>query len=634
MTMEFPQNLIFLELASIFITVILIRFKLIKGKGIIAAFVGSLSAILGFSLIYKQFDLFGRSTVFTFELAAQEGHSQWLLPSHTINALLGREQSYWITDTLFSYLLPLLFYFIAAIIFTIGFKKHRRIVTMVISALCHGALILLYPLLQNLLSGGIVFYIDIFRGICAALFFLAGALLPLPFLRLISGGKSKKADPKVQDKPAQTESRQEAKSEPAQTVIPQRLRRDHKIGVRKYLFLLGSVFREWFTSQRKFTACIMVMFTMTSFVMSFAVTVVGGDILYSEEQFDRQRGSYTIDYGNGRTDYSADSYTANSYIENAVNTAEELFGLGDLRVSGFFSGINGNEYTEARVLPRYEDTEKYRYYLQSSLFITAGVLDSYFNIFDSLDITEGRRITDEDCKNGGFVLVLPEEYGLKLGEHVDFCGTFFEIVGLTASMHAEIPAPALQAAINKYNSENEDGERLCSYTTFMGFIRPLTKEQVQAIETGIFEDTGVKLTLIEGVTDDGGTTGAFVMVELIFGGIIGLFSMLCIYNVAVRLCKSMLPMMNILKLCGLKGKKAAMLLVCALLICLSACFGLAWAVTAFTEPFFASFIGDYSVRGFAVLVSAAVMIIAALAAMLPPVLSVTGDRVNMGEIGA
>lgn len=395
----------------------------------------------------------------------------------------------------------------------------------------------------------------------------------------------------------------------------------------KFLFLLGSVFSDWFTLQKKFAVCIIITFTMASFVMSFATALIGGLILMSEEDFQSQKGSYTIKYADDEEIGYAELNIVNSYIENVCNTAEEDFNHGELRVYGFFSDAN-EEYIDAHILPCYGDVEKYRKYLESSMFITAGVLNSYFNIYDNYAVSEGRRISEDDCRNSAYVLVLPGSFGLKIGDSVKFCGHMFEIVGLTDSDYTEIPAAAIQSVISSYALENPEYYIYCSYTANMDFKQPLTYKQCKAIENGIYEDTGVKITLVEGKINDGGTTGSFVVIEFVFGGIIGLFSMLCIYNVAVRLCESIMPMINLLKLCGMKRGKASLLLVCALFICLSVCFGMACAAAILSKSFFASFISNYAIRDFALIISAAVMAISACVAVLPPIFSIADKKVE------
>lgn len=239
-------------------------------------------------------------------------------------------------------------------------------------------------------------------------------------------------------------------------------------------FLLGSVFNDWFTLRKKFAVCIIITFTMASFIMSFATTLIGGLILMSDENFEFQKGSYTIKYTDGEENNYASPSIVNSYIENVCNTAKEDFNHGELRIYGFFSDVNEEAYIDANILPCYEDVEKYRKYLELSMFITAGILESYFNVYDNYSVSEGRRINGEDCRNSAYVLVLPESFGLNVGDNVKFCGHMFEIVGLTDSDYTEIPAAAIQSAISSYVSENPDDYIHCGYTSKMDFKHPLT----------------------------------------------------------------------------------------------------------------------------------------------------------------
>lgn len=198
MVSEFPQNAIILSLAAFFIIIILIRLKLIKGKQILSSAVGSVLAVLGFSLIYKNFFIFHGPTPNTFEVAALNGYSQWLLPDYVLKVLFGAEKSVLIDETLFSYIYPVFLYVAAAFFYTLGFEKHRNFFVSFISAFCHGALILLYPLIENLMSGGIVYQIDILRSIFVTAFYYIGFLLGMLFIRIkksfVDGKKVQKGD--------------------------------------------------------------------------------------------------------------------------------------------------------------------------------------------------------------------------------------------------------------------------------------------------------------------------------------------------------------------------------------------------------------------------------------------------------
>lgn len=184
MVSEFPQNAIILSIIGFFIIIVFIRLKIIKGKQILLSALGSLFAILGFSLIYKEFYIFYGPAPNTFKAAASYGYSQWLFPDYVLNILFTAENDVYIHENLVSYICPMMLYIVAAFIYTLGFEKHRNYFVSLIAAFCHGILIILYPLIENLMSGGIVYQIDILRSIFVTVFYYIGFLLGMLFIRI------------------------------------------------------------------------------------------------------------------------------------------------------------------------------------------------------------------------------------------------------------------------------------------------------------------------------------------------------------------------------------------------------------------------------------------------------------------
>lgn len=389
----------------------------------------------------------------------------------------------------------------------------------------------------------------------------------------------------------------------------------------KFLFLLGSVFRDWFTVRLKFTLCVLVIFSLSSFVMTFAASLLGGSILWTDDEIAEMLRRYDISN-------DTDSINISDSFINIVSASQK--GNTDylvIEVRGVLLGVGDNQYTQIGLLPCFEETDANRELLELTELNVTDDGESYYSITDRCAVSEGRDITDEDCINTAYAVVAPKSLGFSLGGKVNLAGCELEVIGLSDGDWLKIPSSTLSEIAGLHSEQVNVGtdtyvinKPICEYGIVrINFKNPISNKSRAEIENAVIEQTGAAVSFTQFVVPDNGLQSAYVMLEAIFGTIIAVFSILCVYNVAVRLCGSTMPMMSLLKLCGMKSKKVSLILFIALFSCLAACYGLACLAVVVTEPIFQSFLLEYVVRDICFIVSAVIMTLTALIAILPQI---------------
>lgn len=402
----------------------------------------------------------------------------------------------------------------------------------------------------------------------------------------------------------------------------------------KFLFLLGSVFRDWFTVRLKFTLCVLVIFSLSSFVMTFAASLLGGSILWTDDEIAEMLRRYEISN-------DTDSINISDSFINIVSASEK--GNIDylaIEARGVLLGVGDNQYTQIGLLPCFEETDTNRELLELTELNVTDDGGSYYSITDRCAVSEGRDITDEDCINTAYAVVAPKSLGFGLGGKINLAGCELKVIGLSDGDWLKIPSSTLSEIAGLHSEWVNVGtdayvinKLICEYnTTGINFKNPISNKSRAEIENAVIEQTGAAVSFTQFVVPDNGLQSAFVMLEAIFGTIIAIFSILCVYNVAVRLCGSTMPMMSLLKLCGMKSKKVSLILFIALFSCLAACYGLACLAVVVTEPIFQSFLLEYVVRDICFIVSAVIMALTALIAILPQIFKLSRAKPDVISI--
>ena len=347
----------------------------------------------------------------------------------------------------------------------------------------------------------------------------------------------------------------------------------------KYLYLLCSVLQSHFgREQRKYTLSAMLMFFFSSFLMLFAASVMGSDVLFSNEEEDRANTTYYFYCGVGEED------------ENCIAVSERiidsLFSLNSNQIDAIDIHIiyeKAEIKTETKSINNIKFMPLFKENRDERLRFTSwnGKTFIYYDepYLSEQNIAQGREITGQELENGDSVIVLPEGFGVEVGEKVNLFGTEFTVVGITLDDYVRIPSIFLESsAFTKggvlYIIGNVD------------FDRKMTDETYNVLNQAVYGSTGKEIDHYKQNMLPADPTMAYTLFMGVLGTLIALFSVFGIYYPALRLCRDTMPMLSVLKLCGMRMLPVLGLLSLSLLACLAVSFGAASAVLILTEDIF------------------------------------------------
>ena len=411
----------------------------------------------------------------------------------------------------------------------------------------------------------------------------------------------------------------------------------------KFLSLLGSVYADWFTVRKKFTLCVALVFFLASFVMTFTASLTGGTVLWTDTEIDMMLQRYEF-YDNTIPDLERVGYDKMftvSFIDNFSAVEKGNLASAHIGGEGYLIDAGDVKYTYVDVLPYFAETEGRRDFLSHTALYEADGFNTtaYYDVLDSYTITAGRLINDDDFNNTAHVIVLPESIGLKVGDTVNFSFCDLEVVGLTSKSRAEMPATTFEEIVNEYCiwTDVSNDPYIARQTETCGFgvsnvmvnSYPISEQNRLAIQEGVRRDTGMDdFVFLQFTPPSNDLEAAYLIVEGVFGTVAAVFSVLCVYNAALRLCLSTMPMMQLFKLCGMKRGKVILILSVSLFSLLAVCFALACLAIAATKPFMQSITDEYVVRELCFIVSALLMTAAASIALLPRIVRLAGSKVS------
>lgn len=395
----------------------------------------------------------------------------------------------------------------------------------------------------------------------------------------------------------------------------------------KYLYLLGSILRSHFNKeQRKYTISAMLMFFFSSFLMLFAASVMGSDFLFSNEEEEIANTTYYFFRKKG--DDEKDKIAASEYVINAIyaidsNQIDHI----DVHISNMADsnekiGTKNAQTVELMPILKGSCDERLRF----SFWLGPNSLGSYNAPYHSeQNIIDGREITPEEIEEGEYVIVLPEDYGIKAGEEIRLLGEKYTVAGITSDSYARIPAAFLESP------KFEEGG-FSSEIYMVDFDKPMKDETYDAINQAVFESTGKEVDHYEKHPPlPGEPTMAFLLLMGVLGTVIALFSIFGIYYPTLRLCKETMPMLSVLKLCGMRMLPVLGLLVLSILACFGVSFGLASGVLILTEDIFSRSLVEYGVKGLYFSVSAIIFVLVAAVAIAPPMIKMAKSQPSEEE---
>lgn len=381
----------------------------------------------------------------------------------------------------------------------------------------------------------------------------------------------------------------------------------------KYLYLLGSVLQSHFgREQRKYTLSAMLMFFFSSFLMLFAASVMGSDVLFSNEEEDRANTTYYFYCGVGEEDENC--------IAASEHIIDSLFSLNSNQIDAVDIRIiyeKAEVKTETKSINNIKFMPLFKENRDERLRFTSwnGKNFIYYDepYLSEQNIAQGREITGQELENGDSVIVLPEGFGIDVGEKVNLFGTEFTVVGITLDDYVRIPSIFLESP-----AFTEGG--VLYIIGDVDFDMKMTDETYNALNQAVYESTGKEIDHYKQNMLPADPTMAYTLFMGVLGTLIALFSVFGIYYPALRLCRDTMPMLSVLKLCGMRILPVMGLLSLSLLACLAVSFGAASAVLIVTEDIFSRSLVEYELKNMYFIFSAIIFLLVAIFAIAPPMI--------------
>lgn len=378
----------------------------------------------------------------------------------------------------------------------------------------------------------------------------------------------------------------------------------------KYLYLLLSVFRSWFTKQWKLTLSVMLMFFFSALVMIFTAAVIGNDFLWTLEEEAWASKTYYFYTNSDRSSIILSETVLDTIYSSTSNSVDRI----EAQFTTFADKLGEKENAPIALMPVFKEDRKEEIWCDFSLGRTG--IGEFYN--SEQNIKEGREISSQDIENENRVVILPDAYGIGVGENITLFGEQFTVIGITSDEYGRIYSSFLEnsALINKKYE--------CSIWS-IEFDKPMTDETYKVLNNIVYEIMGTEIYYIQPVLS-GQPKILYTVFMTVLGGIVAVFTLCGIYYPTLRLCKETMPMLFALKLCGMKTLPSFGLLFISTLTCLAASFGLSSLTLILSEDFFAKVLSFFELRGLFFGLSAIIFIIATVAAMFPPLIKMAKSQ--------
>ncbi len=394
----------------------------------------------------------------------------------------------------------------------------------------------------------------------------------------------------------------------------------------KYLYLLGSVLRSHFDRNRRgFTISVIFMFFFSSFLMLFAASVLGSSVLWSESEIDQTDTTYYFymheKHSNGIY-YDREAVEAGEYIFDTLFSLDsnsiDFISVHIFNDSNSLEKLGKKPIQDIGIMPVLREDRGNK--LLFDTWVWNDTLVSYQTPYQAeQNIKVGTEITSQQLDNKEYVIVLPEDCGIKVGEEITLFGETFLVVGITTDEIARIPSFALE----KLSSE---GYELKYVIRYIDFDKPMTEKTYKALNQAVYETTGKEIVGYEKKTLSNETDMAYLLLLGIFGTLIALFSVFGIYYPTLRLCKETMPILSTLKLCGMRMLPILGLLALSVLACYAISFELASIVLILTKELFSGCLIEYERKGIYFIHSALLFILVSAVAIAPPMIKMAKSQ--------
>lgn len=376
----------------------------------------------------------------------------------------------------------------------------------------------------------------------------------------------------------------------------------------KYLYLLLSVFKSWFTKQWRLTLSVMLMFFFSAFVMLFTATVIGNDFLWTLEEETWASKTYYFYTSSDRIVGSELIFGENilySLYSSASNSIERI----EAELTVYADKLGEKENAGIVLMPVYK--ESYGENIYCVMWAGNGGKSDFYH--SEQNVKEGRGIGSQDIENENKVVILPEGYGVEIGESITLFGEQFVVIGITSDEYGRIAGLFTENAALL----NENCECIIRYVEF---DKPMTDETYQALNKAVYETMGTQTVVYSQPELSDDPQIVYTVFMAVLGVIVAIFTMCGIYYPALRLCKETMPMLFTLKLCGMRILSSFGLLFISMLVCLALSFGLSSLTLLLSKDFFAGILSAFELRSLFFGLSAIVFTLVTVVAMLPPIL--------------
>lgn len=187
-----PGLTFILSVISLAVLLILLKLKVIKEKQIPFILMGNILFFWYFNRVFTGIPLADHTPLLSFEKMAERGLSEWTFLHYSdLNSILSDPELF--ERYMHEEWLPTLSMIGASFFYTLGLKWHRKIKWALAACLVSISVFVLFPLIENRIWGGLVYYVEMSPRYLCIVFYIVGYLLCRLFLYFVKRFRQIKA---------------------------------------------------------------------------------------------------------------------------------------------------------------------------------------------------------------------------------------------------------------------------------------------------------------------------------------------------------------------------------------------------------------------------------------------------------
>ncbi len=330
----------------------------------------------------------------------------------------------------------------------------------------------------------------------------------------------------------------------------------------KLLYLLKSIFKDWFTKDIKYTLLMILIMFLSVLSLYISTFVIGSDSFPSIETEKRRERTYVLDTGF----WHPLNIEKLNYVLNDIKMDDNLFpnlsedeyvGAEQVFCQFIIDKVNGVKKSNEKIEKAYPLFEEANNNIQS--FVDKSMGYSYENVLKAYP---------NFCE-GDYILV-PKNSAYKKGDIISCLDTDLTVLGAS-----EYECYVISFVLFKEYLDNHGYTAQGIFINSYVFENRLTDNQITILSQKLYPEGDILLHNLGPSSTD---IAIFIMAELVICGITAIFCVFSMLSVIRALLEKTTPMLEIFRILGAKRGMIIFLIYFQLVVCFIISFFIAFAL--------------------------------------------------------